>query len=272
MAKNKARLDILLVQKGLVDSREKAKALIMAGKVFKENLCLDKPGMMIDENTILSIKGVVHPYVSRGGLKLAKAIEVFGLELQDRVITDIGASTGGFTDCSLQNGARKVYAVDVGYGQLDWKLRNNERVICMERTNARYLKEDSLPEKVDWVVCDVSFISLTKIFSSMILILKESGQALVLIKPQFEAGPENVGKNGVVRDPQVHRNVLENVLQEAEHHGFTVKGLHYSPIRGPEGNIEFLAWLQKDSGIEINSLDWKSEISRLVLKAQAGTE
>ncbi len=272
MAKNKSRLDLLLVQKGLVESREKAKALIMAGKVYKDNLRLDKPGIMLEEDTGLIVKGEIHPYVSRGGLKLAKAMDVFQLDLKDKVIADIGASTGGFTDCALQNGASRVYAVDVGYGQLAWRLRSDERVVCLERTNARYLTADSLPEKVDWIVCDVSFISLTKIFPSMTAILKESGQGLVLIKPQFEAGPENVGKNGVVRDPQVHRGVLQNVLSEAQKQGFQVKGLDFSPIRGPEGNIEFLAWLRKGNEQEAAVFDWNPCLNELVLKAQAGTE
>lgn len=281
MAKNKARLDLILVQKGLVESREKAKSLIMAGKVYNDNIRLDKPGMMVDEGLNLTIKGDLHPYVSRGGLKLAKAIEVFQLDVKQKVIADLGASTGGFSDCALQNGAAKVYAVDVGYGQLDWKLRNDNRVISLERTNARYLTEDSLPEKVDLVVCDVSFISLTKIFPAMLLILKDEGQALVLIKPQFEAGPENVGKNGVVRDPEVHKLVLEKVLKEAEKLGFTIMGLDFSPIRGPEGNIEFLAWLKKgnkdNTGLNdreeySNAYDWDSAISLLVRQAQSETE
>ncbi|UWG98993.1 TlyA family RNA methyltransferase [Dehalobacter sp. DCM] len=289
MAKNKIRLDLLLVEKGLVESREKAKSLIMAGKVYKENICLDKPGTMVQSDTDLILKGEVHPFVSRGGLKLAKAITVFDLDLKDKVIADIGASTGGFTDCALQNGAAKVYAIDVGYGQLAWKLRQDNRVVCLERTNARYLSENTLGEKVDWVVCDVSFISLTKIFAAMTVILKEHGQALVLIKPQFEAGPENVGKNGVVRDPKIHRDVLEKVLSEAEHQGFQVIGLDFSPIRGPEGNIEFLAWLRKNSdgnstqgredqntGLddmsEKNERDWPSQLSELVERAQMRTE
>ncbi len=272
MAKEKTRLDTLLVQKGLVNSREKAKSLIMAGKVFSDNLRLDKPGMMINDNQSLTIKGEVHPFVSRGGLKLAKAIEVFKVDLKDKIIADIGASTGGFTDCALQNGALQVYAIDVGYGQLDWKLRNDKRVKCFERTNARYLNQDSLPRKVDMVVCDVSFISLTKIFPAMLLILKEDGQVLALIKPQFEAGPENVGKNGVVRDPEVHKMVLENILGEAVRLGFVIRGLDFSPIRGPEGNIEFLAWLAKKDTEKVNSFDWIQKISALVQQAKLGTE
>lgn len=296
MAKNKTRLDLLLVQKGLVESREKAKSLIMAGKVYKENICLDKPGTLVDTDSDLIVKGVVHPYVSRGGLKLAKAIAAFDLDLKDKVVADVGASTGGFTDCALQNGAAKVYAIDVGYGQLAWRLRSDDRVICMERTNARYLNQDTLPEKIDWVVCDVSFISLTKVLPSIRMILKDNGQALVLIKPQFEAGPENVGKNGVVRDPNIHQDVLKKVLTESEQQGFQVIGLDFSPIRGPEGNIEFLAWLRKKidgkvipateeisqnnseenliENTEENSapIDWSSRLTGLVERAQTGTE
>jgi len=273
MAKIKSRLDLLLVKKGLAESREKAKALIMAGKVFHQSLRLDKPGMMVEEDYDLSVKGEIHRFVSRGGLKLAKAIKEFGLNLQDKVIADIGASTGGFTDCSLQNGAARVYAIDVGYGQLDWKLRSDQRVIVLERTNARYLNEETLPEKVDWIVCDVSFISLTKLFPAMLAILKDSGEIMALIKPQFEAGPENVGKHGVVRDPQVHIKVLENVLQEALKTGLSIKGLSFSPIRGPEGNIEFLVWLQK-AGSEktCHGIDLSLSIQKVVLEAQSGTE
>ncbi|NLL52362.1 MAG: TlyA family RNA methyltransferase [Peptococcaceae bacterium] len=271
MANNKSRLDVFLVQQGLVDSREKAKALIMAGKVYEENIRLDKPGMMVKEDINITIKGDVSPYVSRGGLKLAKAIKVFNLDFKNKIVADIGASTGGFTDCALQNGAQKVYAIDVGYGQLAWKLRNDKRVVCLERTNARYLQEQSLPEKIDIVVCDVSFISVTKIFPAIFSLLKPEGETLVLIKPQFEAGPENVGKNGVVKDPQIHRQVIELVLNKAEQQNFIVRGLDYSPIRGPEGNIEFLAWLQK-SGPEAQSMAWLSLVPVLVQQAQEETE
>jgi len=271
LAGNKSRLDVLLVEKGMVESREKAKALIMAGKVFHENLRLEKPGTMVDCDLSIIIKGELHPFVSRGGLKLAKALDVFQIDLDGKIIADIGASTGGFTDCALQNGARKVYAVDVGYGQLDWKLRSDQRVVCMERTNARFLNEQSLPEKVDAVVCDVSFISLTKIFPAILTLLKDNGDALVLVKPQFEAGRDNVGKNGVVRDPQIHLQVLKKVLNEAERLGFEIKGLDYSPVRGPEGNIEFLAWLNRNSSDQ-KTYDWLSDIPKLVQKAQAGTE
>lgn len=271
MAKNKTRLDVLLVQKGLAESREKAKALIMAGKVYTGTDRLDKPGVMLDEQTALTVKGEAHPFVSRGGLKLAKAIAVFKLDFHEKTVADIGASTGGFTDCALQNGASKVYAVDVGYGQLDWKLRNDERVICLERTNARYLTTDIIPEKVDWTVCDVSFISVTKILPAIKTILKDNGQILILIKPQFEAGPENVGKNGVVRDPAVHKAVVQNVLEQAQELGLRVEGLSYSPIRGPEGNIEFLAWLTNQPGPQDNQ-EWLRTLDSLVREAQAETE
>lgn len=271
MAKSKYRADVVLVQKGLVDSREKAKALIMAGKVFIENIRLDKPGMMIEEDVNLIIKGQLHPYVSRGGLKLAKAIEIFKLDFNEAIIADIGASTGGFTDCALQNGASRVYAIDVGYGQLDWKLRSDTRVKVLERTNARYLESKTIPEQVDWVVCDVSFISVTKIFSAILNILKDKGQMLILIKPQFEAGPDKVGKNGVVKDSGIHQEVIEKVLTVARNQGFKVMGLSYSPIRGPEGNIEFLGWLSKGNDEEISDY-WISKISEIVLDAQAGTE
>lgn len=273
MAKNKFRLDVLLVRQGLAESREKAKALIMAGRVFHADTRLDKPGMLVEENLAPVIKGEVQPFVSRGGRKLAKAIATFQLELQGKVVADIGASTGGFTDCALQNGAKKVYAIDVGYGQLDWKLRNDPRVISLERTNARYLNEESLPEKVDMVVCDVSFISLGKIFPAMRALLKNKAQVIILIKPQFEAGPENVGRNGVVRDPLVHETVLIKVLEQAQKNGFTVLGLDYSPIRGPEGNIEFLAWLENNEPApRTPDTDWTVLIPSLVKRAKLGTE
>jgi len=270
--KNKMRLDVLLVRKGLVESREKAKALILSGKVYNNNLRLDKPGLMLDEDIEIIVKGEANPFVSRGGLKLAKAIEVFQLDFKDKVVVDIGSSTGGFTDCVLKNGAAKVYAVDVGYGQLHWTLRKDERVICLERTNARYLDETIIPEKVDFIVCDVSFISVTKIFPAMQKIIKENGQIIALIKPQFEAGKEKVGKNGVVRDPEVHESVLYTVLQAAENSGFSIIGLDFSPIRGPEGNIEFLLWLKKTMPSEKNSVDWFSKVPLLVQQAQLETE
>ena len=269
MSKGKERLDVLLVKQGLVASREKAKAMIMAGLVFSGGQRLDKPGLDLPESTVLELKGGALPYVSRGGLKLEKALKAFPLSMKEAIVADIGASTGGFTDCALQNGAERVYAIDVGYGQLDWKLRSDPRVICMERVNARYLDENSLPEKVDYVVSDVAFISVTKIFPAMLAILKDKGQVITLIKPQFEAGREHVGKKGVVKDPQVHGQVIEHVLEEAEKLGFTVKGLEFSPIRGPEGNIEYLAWLMRE---EEMGIPWRKLAPEIVQKAQEGTE
>ncbi|MEA4902455.1 TlyA family RNA methyltransferase [Desulfitobacterium sp.] len=269
MAKGKERLDILLVQQGLFPSREKAKAAIMEGIVFANDQRVDKPGMDFPESTVFEIRGSTLPYVSRGGLKLEKALKVFPIDLTQGVIADFGASTGGFTDCALQHGAQRVYAIDVGYGQLDWKLRTDSRVNSMERVNARYLTAEDLPEKMDWVVSDLAFISVTKVFSAMRSILKEDGQVVALIKPQFEAGREHVGKKGVVRDPEVHAQVIYTVLGEAEKQGFTVRGLDYSPIRGPEGNIEYLVWLavRGEQGI-----DWQSKVMELVKQAQIGTE
>lgn len=269
MAKGKERIDILIVKNGLATSREKAKAMIMAGIVFVGGQRVDKPGVELSEGALIELKGEILPFVSRGGLKLAKALTAFQITFKDQVVADIGASTGGFTDCALQNGAKRVYAVDVGYGQLDWKLRTDPRVVTMERVNARYLTKDTLPEKIDWVVSDVAFISITKIFSAMLAILKDDGQVISLIKPQFEAGREHIGKKGVVRDRSVHKQVLEAVLGQAESIGFQVLGLDYSPIRGPEGNIEYLAWLglQNKSGI-----DWHTKLENMVNNAQKETE
>lgn len=269
MAKGKERIDLLMVKNGLATSREKAKAMVMSGIVFVEGQRIDKPGTELPEQAVIELKGEVLPFVSRGGLKLAKALIAFPISFRDQIVVDIGASTGGFTDCALQNGAKRVYAVDVGYGQLDWKLRTDPRVISMERVNARYLTKETLPEPADWVVADVAFISITKIFAAMAEILKGDGQVLTLIKPQFEAGREHVGKKGVVKDPKVHKQVLETVLTQAEGRGFQVLGLDYSPIRGPEGNIEYLAWL----GLENKAgLDWHSELERVVDIAQKETE
>ncbi|HZK85429.1 MAG TPA: TlyA family RNA methyltransferase [Desulfosporosinus sp.] len=268
MAKRKERVDVLMAKNGLATSREKAKAMVMAGIVFVGGQRVDKPGTELPEDVQIELKGQSMPFVSRGGLKLAKAVDAFSLAFKDKVVADIGSSTGGFTDCALQNGARRVYAVDVGYGQLDWKLRTDPRVVSMERVNARYLKEESLPERVDFIVSDVAFISITKIFAAMLAILKEDGQVLSLIKPQFEAGREHVGKKGVVKDSAVHRQVLEFVLSQAENVGFHVLGLDYSPIRGPEGNIEYLAWLGLQEG---TGIDWQLELERVVQNAQKET-
>lgn len=241
----KERLDVLLVQKGFTESREKAQRLIMAGQVLVGNEKIDKAGTKVDETLKIRLLGDKNPFVSRGGLKLQKAFECFPITMLDKVVIDIGASTGGFVDCALEYGAKKVYAIDVGYGQLAWKLRTDERVINMEKTNARYLSLDDFPEAMDWATTDVSFISLTKILPVAFDLLKEEGQMIALIKPQFEAGREHIGKKGVVREPKVHEMVLEKMLGFISDLGFKVRGLTFSPIQGPEGNIEYLIWLAK---------------------------
>ncbi len=243
----KERLDILVVGKGLAPSREKAKALIMAGQIFVDNQREDKPGSKFDENVDIVLHGEKPKYVSRGGYKLEKAIDSFGIELKGMKCMDIGASTGGFTDCMLQNGAALVYAVDVGYGQFDWGLRNDERVICMEKTNIRYVTPDDIDDVLDFASCDVSFISLSKVLPTAYNLLSGNGEMAVLIKPQFEAGKDKVGKKGVVRDPKIHKEVIEDVLVSVKEIGFVVKGLDYSPIKGPEGNIEYLMYISKNT-------------------------
>ena len=242
---NKTRLDVLLVERGLQESRQKAQATIMSGLVFADGRRVDKPGAAVSNDAEIEIRGNTLQYVSRGGLKLEKAMASFPITLAGAICGDIGASTGGFTDCMLQNGAAKVYAVDVGYGQLAWKLRSDERVVCLERTNARYLSREQIPEELDFASVDVSFISLKLILPPLCALMKAGGHAVALIKPQFEAGREKVGKKGVVRDPAVHREVLEQFLEHARESGFAVLGLTYSPIRGPEGNIEYLGYLEK---------------------------
>lgn len=245
----KERLDVLLVKEGHATSREKAKAILMSGIVYVDGQKEDKAGTMFDpEKVTIEVRGATLRYVSRGGLKLEKALLVFPIDLKEKTCLDIGASTGGFTDCMLQNGASKVYAVDVGHGQLDWKLRNDERVICMEKTNFRYMEADSLGEQVDFASCDVSFISLTKILGPAYALLKEEAQMVCLIKPQFEAGKEKVGKKGVVTDPNVHKEVVEKIMCFAAQTGFHILALDYSPIKGPEGNIEYLLYMQKEIG------------------------
>ena len=243
----KKRLDVLLTERGLAPSREKAKALIMAGIVYVNNQKEDKAGTSFPEDAVVEVRGQGLRYVSRGGLKLEKAMQAFPIDLKGRYCMDIGASTGGFTDCMLQNGAAGVYAIDVGYGQLDWKLREDPRVVCMEKTNFRYVTPDDLdPERMpDFASVDVSFISLSKILPPAHAILPVGGEMVCLIKPQFEAGREKVGKKGVVRDPQVHVEVIENVLKIAQDAGYEVLGLSWSPIRGPEGNIEYLMYIRK---------------------------
>lgn len=244
----KTRLDVLLVERGLEESRQRAQAVIMSGVVYVNGRKVDKPGMAVPAEAAVEVRGEKLPYVSRGGLKLEKAMRCFPIQLRGAVCGDIGASTGGFTDCMLQNGAAKVYAVDVGWGQLAWKLRNDPRVVCLERTNARYLSREQVPEELAFASVDVSFISLALILPPLGALLREGGQAVSLVKPQFEAGREKVGKKGVVRDPAVHLEVLERFLEHAGQAGLTVRGLTYSPIRGPEGNIEYLGWLEKGGG------------------------
>ena len=241
----KTRLDVLLVDRGFFTSRQKAQAVIMAGSVFVGGQRSDKPGTAVPDDAEIEVRGHVMPYVSRGGWKLEKAMKTWPITLENKICADIGASTGGFTDCMLQNGAQKVYAVDVGYGQLDWKLRNDPRVVCLERTNARYLTHEQIPDDLGFASIDVSFISLKLIFPALYGLLRQGGEIACLIKPQFEAGREKVGKKGVVRDPAVHQEVLENFLIYAKENNFTVLGVTYSPIRGPEGNIEYLGYLRK---------------------------
>lgn len=243
----KERLDVLLVKKGLAPSREKAKAVIMAGSVYVDGQKEDKAGSVFDEESAqIEVRGHVLPYVSRGGLKLEKALKVFPITLTDKICMDIGASTGGFTDCMLQNGAAKVYSVDVGYGQLDWKLRQDDRVVCMEKTNFRYMAPEDIPDVLDFASVDVSFISLDKILTPAYALLREQGEMVALIKPQFEAGREKVGKKGVVREPKVHEEVISRIVRHADEVSFEVLDLSYSPIRGPEGNIEYLIHLKKN--------------------------
>ena len=255
---NKTRLDVLLVERGLQETRQKAQATIMSGIVFVNGQRVDKVGTAVSNDALIEIRGTTLPYVSRGGLKLEKAMQTFPLTLTGKICADIGASTGGFTDCMLQNGAKKVYAVDVGYGQLDWKLRKDARVVCMERTNARYLTHEEIPEELDFASVDVSFISLKLIFPALYGLLREGGEIACLIKPQFEAGREKVGKKGVVRDPAVHLEVLEHFLIHAKENHFTVLGITYSPIRGPEGNIEYLGFLRKseepDAAVDLQAI------------------
>lgn len=241
----KKRLDILVTERGLAESREKAKTLIMAGQVYVDNQKADKPGDTFSEDAQVEVRGKGLQYVSRGGLKLEKAMKQFGLTLTDKICMDVGASTGGFTDCMLQNGACKVYSVDVGYGQLAWSLRTDPRVVNLERTNARYLTKEQIPEEIGFFSVDVSFISLTIILPAVRPLLAEHGQAVCLIKPQFEAGREKVGKKGVVRDQAVHREVIEKIRDFALENGFSVLGLTYSPVKGPEGNIEYLIYLER---------------------------
>ena len=271
----KDRLDILLVKKGFFESREKAKASIMAGLVFVDGILTDKAGTGVSEDADIFVKRDLCPYVSRGGLKLAKAIKYFDIKLNGKICMDIGASTGGFTDCMLQNKASKVYAVDVGYGQLAWKLRNDSRVICMDKTNIRYINKELVTEPVDFVSADVSFISLSKIFPAVKELLSQEAKMVALIKPQFEAGREKVGKKGVVRDKNTHIEVITNVINYAFENGFepvtdlSGLGLTYSPVKGPQGNIEYLIYLKR-ACIKTNKykdIDFKNIIAGIVDEA-----
>ncbi len=241
----KKRIDVLLFERGLAPSREKARTLIMAGSVYVNNQKFDKPGDTVSDDAEIEVRGSTLKYVSRGGLKLEKAMQLFPIDLNGKICMDIGASTGGFTDCMLQNGAQRVYSVDVGYGQLAWQLRQDPRVVNLERTNARYLTREQVPEEIDFFSVDVSFISLRIILPAVRPLLRDGGQAVCLIKPQFEAGREKVGKKGVVRDRAVHEEVVETICRFAVENGYSVLGLTFSPVKGPEGNIEYLVYLEK---------------------------
>lgn len=258
----KERLDKLLVNRNYFDTRERAKKAIMAGLVQVNDQIKDKAGDLVDTEAIIKVKGSDMPYVSRGGLKLEKGLAVFEMVVAGKTFIDIGSSTGGFTDCLLQNGAEKVYAVDVGYGQLDWKLRNDSRVVSMERTNFRYLTAENISETVDGTVMDVSFISITKLIPAIKLFMKAGARGIWLIKPQFEAGRERIGKNGVIRDKKVHESILFEVITAIESQGFLIKGLDFSPIQGPKGNIEFLVFVENtEPEIEEN---WSALIHSVV--------
>ncbi len=258
---DKMRLDVAVFERGLAETREKAKALIMAGSVYLNGQKALKGGAAVKDTDIIEVRGAVNPYVSRGGLKLHKAVQNFGLSLEGCVCMDIGASTGGFTDCMLSNGAAKVYAIDVGYGQLAWKLRCDERVVNMERTNFRYVTHEQIPEQVDFASVDVSFISLRKILPVMRELLRDGGRAVCLIKPQFEAGRESVGKKGVVRDRAVHESVVASITEFAVESGFNVCNVDFSPIKGPEGNIEYLMLVEKSDSA---AMLWQGSAAELV--------
>ena len=244
---SKVRLDQLVFEKGYAESREKAKAIVMSGVVFIAGQRADKPGMQVPEDTELDVRMKSLPFVSRGGYKLDKALKVFPMNVAGKICIDCGASTGGFTDVLLQHGAQKVYSVDVGYGQLAWKLRNDKRVVNLEKTNLRYVTREQIPDELDIAVCDVSFISIRLILPAVVALLKDEAEMVCLIKPQFEAGRELVGKKGVVRDAKVHEQVIEEILQFVPGIGFSIRGLDFSPVTGPEGNIEFLLYLKKSA-------------------------
>lgn len=257
----KLRLDVAVYERGFAETREKAKAMIMAGSVYLNGQKALKGGVNIKETDVIEVRGAVNPFVSRGGLKLDKAMKSFGLDLTDCICMDIGASTGGFTDCMLTNGAKKVFAIDVGYGQLAWKLRCDERVVNLERTNFRYVTREQVPDEIDFASVDVSFISLKLILPVMHTLLKNGGRSVCLIKPQFEAGKENIGKKGVVRDKSVHADVVRNITDFAAENGFKVLGVDFSPIKGPEGNIEYLMHIEKTDNGEML---WEGSVEELV--------
>lgn len=257
----KMRLDVAVFERGYAETREKAKAMIMAGSVYLNGQKALKGGVNVKETDVIEVRGAVNTFVSRGGLKLDKAVKSFGLDLSDCICMDIGASTGGFTDCMLTNGAKKVYSIDVGYGQLAWKLRCDERVVNLERTNFRYVTREQVPDEVDFASVDVSFISLKLILPVMHTLLKDGGRSVCLIKPQFEAGKENIGKKGVVRDKSVHENVVENITNFASENGFKVISVDFSPIKGPEGNIEYLMYIEKS---EVGEMLWEGSVHELV--------
>ena len=257
----KMRLDVAVYERGYAETREKAKAMIMAGSVYLNGQKALKGGVNIKETDVIEVRGAVNPFVSRGGLKLDKAVRSFGLDLNNCICMDIGASTGGFTDCMLTNGASKVYAIDVGYGQLAWKLRCDERVVNLERTNFRYVTREQVSDEIDFASVDVSFISLRLILPVMHTLLKNGGHSVCLIKPQFEAGKENIGKKGVVRDKSVHEDVVSNITAFAAENGFKVLGVDFSPIKGPEGNIEYLMYIEK---CENGEMLWEGSVTALV--------
>lgn len=254
---NKKRLDVAMTEQGLAESRQKAQAVIMAGQVYVDGQKVDKAGAPVGESARIEVRGKTMPYVSRGGLKLEKAMACWPICLEGAVCADIGASTGGFTDCMLQNGAAKVFAVDVGYNQLDWRLRTHPKVVCMERTNARYLTAEQIPQPLDFFSVDVSFISLNLILPALRPLMAPGGEGVCLVKPQFEAGKDKVGKKGVVRDPEVHLEVLSQFLIHAENADFTVKDITFSPIKGPEGNIEYLGHLRAGADVPYGGDLWE---------------
>ena len=266
MAEKKERLDILLVEKGIITSRERAKACIMEGRVYVDGQKVDKAGEKVSISADIEYRGETLKYVSRGGLKLEKAMNSYDISLENKVCMDIGASTGGFTDCMLQNGAKKVFSVDVGYGQFAWKLRTDPRVVCMERTNVRYVTEEQIGTHGDFASIDVSFISLKKVIPAVANLLNESGEVVALIKPQFEAGRDKVGKKGVVREPEIHIEVINGVVQFLRENKFAILGIDHSPIKGPEGNIEYLIYFSKDKN-SLSSEFTDEEVNLIVEKA-----